>query len=112
MKIAAFGILGLLLPYIDGGGAQITLPEIVLEFHTATLVEVEKADASRGAVRFKIVKPLKGKLAAKEVKLQITWEGALPDQVKDLKPGQAAVFFTQCYDNRSLIFIDGLWAWT
>ena len=43
-------LLGLLLipaaaaPYIDGGGAQITLPEIILEFHTVTLVEIEKAD--------------------------------------------------------------------
>jgi HEAT repeat protein len=112
MKIAALAVLALFLPYIDGGGAQITLPEIVLEFHTATLVEVEKADPSRGAVRFKVVKPLKGTLKAQEIKLQMSWEGAVPAQLKDLKPGQTAVFFTECYDKRSLTFLDGLWAWT
>ena len=89
--IVAVAALGALAAYIDGGGAQITLPEIILEFHTATLVEVEKADPSRGALRFKIVKPLKGKLGAKEIKVQISWEGAVPPQIKDLKPGQTAV---------------------
>lgn len=110
--IAAFGILGILLPYIDGGGAQITLPEVILEFHTATLLEVEKADPARGALRLKIVRPLKGKLAAKEVRLQISWEGAVPPGIQNVKPGQPAVFFTQCFDKRSLVYLDGLWAWT
>src|SRR6185436_10986365 len=106
--LAALGVLGLLAPYIDGGGAQITLPEIILEFHTVTLVEVERVDPARGAIRFKIVKPLKGKLAAKEVKIQIAGDGVL----KGVRPGQQAVFFTQCFDKRSLTCIDGLWAWT
>src|SRR5436190_20087403 len=98
------GLLGLLPTYIDGGGAQVTLPEIVLEFHTATLVEVERADPARGAVRFKVLRPLKGKLAAKEIKIQLSWEGAIPPALKNLKPGQTAVHFTQCFDNRSLTF--------
>ncbi|MBI3857644.1 MAG: HEAT repeat domain-containing protein [Planctomycetes bacterium] len=110
--LAALALLGLLPPYIDGGGGQITLPEIILEFHTVTLVEAEKADPARGACRFRIVRPLKGKLPARDIKLQISWEGAAPAALKNLKPGQPAVFFTQCYDKRSLIFIDGLWAWT
>src|SRR5262245_57283862 len=108
MMIAAVAALGLFTAYIDGGGTQITLPEIVLEFHTATLVEVEKADPARGALRFKIVKPLKGKLGARDVKVQISWEGDAPPQIRDLKPGQTAVYFTECYDKRSLTFIDGL----
>jgi HEAT repeat protein len=112
VKILILCLLGLVVPYIDGGGAQITLPEIILEFHTVTVVEAEKTDPSRGAVRFKTVKPIKGKLAAKEIKLQIAWEGSPPAQIKDLKPGQTAVFFTECFDHRSLTFIDGLWAWT
>jgi len=43
-----------------------------------TLVEVEKADVARGAFRFKIVRPLKGKLAPRDIKLQVNWEGANP----------------------------------
>jgi HEAT repeat protein len=98
--------------YIDGGGARITLPEILLEFHTATLVELERSDLARGGFLFKVVKPLKGKLAEKEVKLQIGWEGAPPAAYKDLKPGHQAVFFTQCFDKRSLTCLDGIWCWT
>ncbi|HLY08649.1 MAG TPA: HEAT repeat domain-containing protein [Planctomycetota bacterium] len=98
--------------YIDGGGEQITLPEIILEFHTATLVEIEKADPARGAIRFKVLKPLKGKLEAKEIKLQLAWEGPAPKGILGLKPGQTAVHFTVCFDKRSLTYIDGVWAWT
>jgi HEAT repeat protein len=110
--IAALALLGFLAPYIDGGGAQITLPEIILEFHTATLLEVDRADPARGAIRFKIVRPLKGRLAATEVKLQLSWEGAIPAAIKNLKPGEIAVHFTQCFDKRSLTFINGTWVWT
>jgi HEAT repeat protein len=99
-------------PYIDGGGARITLPEIILEFHTATLIELEKSDVARGGFRFKVVRPLKGKIAAKEVKLQISWEGAPPAPFADMKPGHAAVWFTECFDKRSLTCIDGVWSWT
>jgi len=111
-------LLGLLLlsaaapPYIDGGGAQITLPEIILEFHTATLLEVVRADPARGAFRFKVLKPLKGTLAVKDVRLQIAGEGAQTNPFRDLKPGQQAVFFTECFDKRSLTCIDGVWSWT
>src|SRR5204862_7249498 len=73
---------------------------------------VEKCDPARGAIRFKIVKALKGKLEAKEIKLQLAWEGAVPKVIQSLKPGQTAVHFTVCYDKRSLTCIDGLWAWT
>src|SRR5579862_5989442 len=98
--------------YIDGGGARITLPEILLEFHTVTLIELDKADISRNGFRSKVAKPLKGKLNEKEVKLQIFWEGTPPAQIKEMKPGHPAVFFTECFDKRSLTFIDGLWSWT
>jgi HEAT repeat protein len=115
LSIAGLGLLTWTPPvprYIDGGGARITLPEILLEFHTATLVELERSDLARGGFLFKVVKPLKGKLAEKEVKLQISWEGAPPAAFKDLKPGHPAVFFTQCFDKRSLTCLDGIWSWT
>jgi HEAT repeat protein len=98
--------------YIDGGGAQITLPEIILEFHTATLVELDKADVARGAFRFKPVKALKGKPPAQDIKLQIGWGDEKSNPFRDVKPGQRAVFFSVCFDKRSLTCIDGVWAWT
>lgn len=113
--IACVGLLAWAPPtplYIDGGGARITLPEIILEFHTATLLELERCDLARGGFFFRVVKPLKGKLAEKQVKLQISWEGAPPATFKELKPGHPAVFFTQCFDKRSLTCIDGIWSWT
>jgi len=113
-------------PYIDGGGWQVTLPEIISEFRTVTLVEVEKANLARGGFRFKIGKPLKGLAAAKDLKLQIEWgEGGSP--FKEMAPGRVAVHFTQSCDKKvapagssaafenliaqraCLTFLDGTW---
>lgn len=83
--------------YIDGGGWQVTLPEIVSEFRTITLVEVEKVNLSRGAFRFKAGKPLKNKPDFKNLNLQMTWgEGGAP--FKDVEAGRVAVHFTQSCD--------------
>ena len=120
----------LLLPaspaYIDGGGWQVTLPEIVSEFRTVTLVEVEKVNLSRGAFRFRMGKPIKGKPDLKDLKLQMTWGvGGAP--FKDMEAGRVAVHFTQsCHkqflsgasspgfenliaQRACLTFIDGTW---
>lgn len=112
--------------YLDGGGWQVTLPEIVSEFRTVTLVEVEKVDLSRGGFRFRIGKPLKGKAEIQSLKLQMTWEvGGAP--FKEMGAGRVAVHFTQScekafragasstdFDNliaqrACLTFIDGVW---
>jgi HEAT repeat protein len=112
--------------YIDGGGWQVTLPEILSEFRTITLVEVEKVNLARGAFRFKMGKPLKGVPDLKELKLQLEWgqEGA---PFKEMKPGRVAVHFTQSSDRKAvpsswspafenlvaqrpcLTFLDGTW---
>ena len=113
-------------PYIDGGGWQVTLPEIVSEFRTVTLVEVEKVNLARGAFRFKLGKPLKGKPLFQDLKLQLTWgEGGPP--FKEVEPGRVAVHFTQSCDKQfvagastaafdnliaqraCLTFLDGTW---
>jgi HEAT repeat protein len=112
--------------YIDGGGWQVTLPEIVSEFRTVTLVEVEKVDLARGGFRFRMGKPLKGKADAKDLKLQMIWEpGGAP--FKEMEAGRVAVHFTQSCDKQfltgasspafetliaqraCLTFIDGVW---
>lgn len=114
-------------PYIDGGGWQITLPEILSEFRTVTLVEVEKVNLPRGAFRFKPGKALKGKPDLQELKLQLTWgEGGAP--FKDMDPGRVAVHFTQSAEKEQrtgtpgfenliaqracLTYIDGTWFYT
>jgi HEAT repeat protein len=97
--------------YIDGGGKQITLPEILLEFHSIAVVQVDKLDGKRGAIRYKLVEQLKGKKGG-DAKHQIEFAGQPPPLVKELKPGQTAVVFTECFDNRSLSFLDGAWYWT
>ena len=111
--------------YIDGGGWQVTLPEIVSEFRTVTLVEVEKVNLARGGFRFKMGKPLKGKPEIKDLKLQILWEAGAP--FKEMEAGRVAVHFTQSCDKQlltgassasfenliaqraCLTFIDGTW---
>src|SRR5690349_13116313 len=112
--------------YIDGGGWQVTLPEILSEFRTVTLVEVEKVNLARGGFRFKLGKPLKGKPDFKELRLQLTWGEAGPP-FKEMEAGRVAVHFTQSSDKQALpstsspgfenliaqraclTFIDGTW---
>lgn len=113
--------------YIDGGGWQVTLPEIVSEFRTITLVEVEKVNLERGGFRFRTGKPLKGKPDFSAVGLQVTWgEGGAP--FKEMAAGRVAVHFTQscvpelrtgspAFENliasrACLTFLDGLWLLT
>jgi HEAT repeat protein len=112
--------------YLDGGGWQVTLPEIVSEFRTVTLVEVEKVNLSKGGFRFRMGKPLKGKADAKDLRLQMTWEvGGAP--FKDIEAGRVALHFTQSCEKQfrsgasstdfenliaqraCLTFIDGVW---
>jgi HEAT repeat protein len=112
--------------YIDGGGWQVTLPEIVSEFRTVTLVEVEKVNLARGGFRFRMGKPIKGKPDVKDLKLQITW-GEAGAPFKEMEAGRVAVHFTQSCDKQfltgasspgfenliaqraCLTFIDGTW---
>jgi HEAT repeat protein len=108
---AALALVSPAPAYIDGGGKQITLPEIILEFHSIAIVQVEKVETKRGAVRYKLVEQLKGKKAG-DAKHQIQFDGPAPRFVKDMKPGQTAVVFTECFDKRSLSFLDGTWYWT
>lgn len=112
--------------YIDGGGWQVTLPEILSEFRTVTLVEVEKVNLARGAFRFKLGRPLKGLPDLKELKLQLDW-GEAGSPFKEMAPGRVAVHFTQSSDRKlvspassaafenliaqraCLTFLDGTW---
>lgn len=111
-------------PYLDGGGWQVTLPEIVSEFRTVTLVEVEKVNLARGGFRFRIGKAIKGKAVIKELRLQMTWGESGPP-FKDVELGRVAVHFTQSSEKQlqtgtagfenliaqraCLTFIDGFW---
>jgi HEAT repeat protein len=112
--------------YIDAGGWQVTLPEIVSEFRTITLVEVEKANVARGGFKFRLGKPLKGAPDQKDLKLQMEW-GEPGPPFKELKPGRIGIHFTQSSDKTlapsssspafenllaqraCLTFIDGAW---
>jgi HEAT repeat protein len=112
--------------YVDGGGWQVTLPEIVSEFRTVTLVEAEKVNLARGGFRFRIGKPLKGKPDLKNLNLQLTW-GDPGAPWKEMEAGRVGVHFTQSCDRQvltgqatpsfenliaqraCLTFIDGTW---
>src|SRR6185436_13734727 len=129
LSVLAAALLLLARPapaYIDGGGWQVTRPEILSEFRTVTLVEVEKVNLARGAFRFKLGKPLKNAPDLKELKLQLEW-GEAGAPFKEMKPGTVAVHFTQSSDKKAvpstwsaafenlvaqracLTFLDGTW---
>ena len=115
----SLALLGILLPalpgsaYIDGGGRADHAPG-------------DHPRVSHGNARPKSRKPIRPAAPSdsrssnpsreswrpREIKLQLSWEGAAPKAIQSLKPGQTAVHFTVCYDKRSLTYIDDLWAWT
>jgi HEAT repeat protein len=112
--------------YIDAGGWQVTLPEILSEFRTVTLVEAEKVNLARGGFKFRLGKPLKGVPDLQDLRLQIEWGEAGPP-FKEVKPGRVALHFTQSSDRKAvpssaspafenliaqracLTFLDGTW---
>jgi HEAT repeat protein len=117
LQVAALGIALFCISvpqaqaYIDGGGQQITLPEVLLEFHSIAIVHVDKCDAKRGVIRYKLIEQLKGKKGG-DAKHQIQFDGQPPRLVMEMKSGQIAMIFTECFDNRSLGFLEGHWYWT
>jgi HEAT repeat protein len=63
-------------------------------------------------LRYQLVEPLKGKRLTAMPKHEVTAEGGKAASFKQIKAGQTALFFTDCFDKRSLTFLDGLWYWT
>lgn len=112
--------------YIDAGGWQVTLPEIISEFRTITLLEVDRVNLPRGGFKFRAGRPLKGMPAFKDLRLQMEW-GDAGAPFKELGAGRVAVHFTQSCEPRfvaapsspafenllahraCLTFIDGTW---
>lgn len=95
--------------YIDSGGTKITLPEIILEFRRVAVVEVERIDLRKGVIRCKVVEQIKGPKITAPIKQQLKLDGKGPARWQAVKPGTRAVFLTDCFDKRSLTFLEGVW---
>ena len=95
--------------YIDAGGSSITLPELCLEFHKIAVLRVEKIDAERGAVRFQVADTLQGRFGTEAVQHSLRIDGRVPDGVRQMRPGDRVVFFSDCHDKRSVTLAS--WGW-
>lgn len=109
LAIAVLVVLtGPSVAYIAVGGERVTLPEVLFEFPHAGLLEVDRLDAGRGAVRFKVVETFQGKLP-ETIKHLIQADGKLPKELAALKAGDRVVYLAGSYDDRSIVLTDAGW---
>lgn len=95
------------LAYIAVGGERLTLPEVMMEFRCIATAEVERVDAARGMVRYRIVEERLGRWSDKgSLKHSVALDGKpqLP-----MKTGDRVVLFWGSFDPRSLVLTDHGW---
>lgn len=93
--------------YIAVGGERLTLPEVMMEFRCIATAEVERVDAARGMVRYRIVEELLGRWSDKaSLKHSVALDGKpqLP-----MKTGDQVVLFWGSFDPRSLVLTEQGW---
>lgn len=98
--------------YIDAPPEKLTIPMLIKEFKTIAVLKLERAD-ERGKAKWEIVRVIQGKPDANgpgaRVRQSITLDGKVPEELKQLKPGVQAVFFSEDNWNRSLTLVEGNW---
>lgn len=87
-----------------------TLPRLLLHFPDAVaLVEVERVDLDRGAVRYRLVERIAGKGEEREFRHAIAPEGQAPAELRPLRVGARAVIFGDDLEGQSLTYVEGAW---
>lgn len=108
-----FLLLGALLPYIEPVAheqAALTLPRLLLHFPSAvTLVEVERVDFERGAVRYKTVERIAGKGEPRDFRHALRLDGGVPGELGKLSIGRKAVIFGEDSEGQTLTYVEGVW---
>lgn len=95
--------------YIDSPAEKLTLPQLILEFRSASVLEVKKVDLERGVVHYKSVEQIQGPMETQTIKHSIRLSEAVPAELKGLKPGHKAIFFSGDGYKRSLTLAEGAW---
>jgi HEAT repeat protein len=95
--------------YIDSPAEGLTLPKLVLEFRTIRVLQVEKMDLERGAIVFKSIERIQGHPDSQTVKHSVKYDGAVPGELKNVRPGSKAIFFSGDGYKRGITLIDGAW---
>ncbi len=110
-RLTVFALAVLVAPaaaYIDVGGDRVTFPEVLLEFPHVGVLQVEKLDPDRGAVKFATAETLQGKLP-ETIKHVLQVDGKLPKELRGLKPGDRVVYFAGSVDHRSIVLTAAGW---
>lgn len=95
--------------YIAVPADRLTLPEVMLEFPSVVVLELDKADPKRGAYLFKVAEVLQGNPPKEPVRHVLFPDGKVPERFAGLKPGSRIVTFIGSPDNRTLSFAAGAW---
>lgn len=110
--ILAILFVGLTAPaapaYIAVPANRLTLPEVMLEFPTVLLLELEKVDDATGAARFTVKEVLQGE-KPDSVKVALLDGNKIAGRLRGMRPGTKVVAFLGSVDNRSLLLAPGGW---
>ena len=95
--------------YIDGPAEKLTLPQLLLEFRSVSVLQVDRLDLEKGVVLFKPVERVQGRGEPALVRHAVKYDGGVPAELKGLKPGQQAVFFSGDGYTRGITLVEGAW---
>ncbi|MEZ6142748.1 MAG: HEAT repeat domain-containing protein [Zavarzinella sp.] len=95
--------------YIAVQADRLTLCEVMLEFPTIVVLEMQKGDPARGAYLFDIKEVLQGPAPKQPVRFSLLEDGKVPSRIGKLAKSQQIVAFMGSPDNRSLIVTAGGW---
>jgi len=109
MTSIAIAVLGYIEP-VTHAQETLTLPRLLLHFPNAvTVLELERVDLERGAVRYRVAELLSGRGEEQSVPHVLAVDGLVPPELKNLKVGQKAVFFGEDAEGQSLTYVEGVW---
>lgn len=113
---ALAGLIGIGAPlavvwaYIDQPVESLTVPKLVLEFRSIGILQIEKLDRERGAVVFKLVEQIQGPITFTTTRHALSNSGGgMPEEFKNIKVGDKALFFSGDGYHRGLTLLDAGW---
>jgi hypothetical protein len=89
---------------------KLTLPQLILEFRSIQVLQIDQLDLARGAVLFKSAERIQGREDAAVLKHSVKFGAkGVPAELKGLKPGQPAILFSGDGYKRTITLVEGAW---
>ena len=95
--------------YLNAPAEKLTLPELLKEFKSIQIVKAGRMDLDKGVILWQHVEQLQGEKDETTFKHLLKLKDGVPEALKELKPDQTAVFFSQDGWHRGLVLTEKCW---